>query len=99
MKIIKTIRQIRKSSYKDYVAVDEVTDKGDIIVTPFYLPKNVPVKALAFDQEESKWMLCELIYNGEKVIARDIDEQSKWNGMEWDAEDHELIDKKILKSI
>lgn len=93
-------RELRISAQKDYIAVDYVngtTSGNHIESTPFYLAKDKPIKVKSFDAEENKWMAVSLLFDGEKVIAKDIDPRSDFEGMDWEIELEELLDAKIFK--
>jgi len=87
---------IRKSGYNDYIAVN-LTDGEKILSTPLYLAKDKPVLVKGFDYEEKKWLKIELLFNGEKIIGKDVDLSSDWHGLEYYVELDDLLDNNQYK--
>lgn len=83
--------QIRKSSFGDYIAVDDVDDAGNIISSPFYIKRNESVNAYVKDQELNKYVLCEITMTAAgHLVAVDIDSESEFNGLTWTVDPAEL---------
>lgn len=94
-------RAIRVSSEKDYVAVDVIDEKNNIISTPFYLNKGESKTIKYKDTEENKWIKVEARINNEftKIKFIDIDSNSDFIGMVWDSDFDELTDTNATKFI
>lgn len=69
--------------------------EGDKIVLTLIKNENVRVKA--YDSEENKWLDTVVRYDGEKIIAEDVDRNSEWQGLTWDVEQNDLLDKDQFK--
>lgn len=90
-------RIIRRALSKEFIAVDIQDASGKVISTPLYLSKDKTVNVEAFDQEENKFFKTELTFNGERILARDIDIKSPVHGMEWEVETSDLRDENLFR--
>lgn len=71
-------KKLRVSGYNDYVAVDEVGEKGKILSTPIYLTKDKPSFFLAFDAEENRYYKTEVTFDGKKLLCHSLKDDFKW---------------------
>lgn len=67
----------------DYVAVDEVNEKEQILNTPIYLTIHKPNYFLWYDPEEKFWVKTEVTYDG-RILKCSAD-------MVWESELEELL--------
>lgn len=72
------MKTLRKSSYGDYVAVDDVSEDGTILSTPIYLKKNTPNTMLVLDIEENRYIKTTVTFDGTllKCTGPDFDWES-----------------------
>lgn len=88
------MRKLRISGYKDYVAVDIVSE-GKVVSTPFYLKKG-EVKTVQYkDQEELRAYITDVKISEDfsKLNCKDRE------GLEWDSPFEELLDENIIRFI
>ena len=92
---MKTALKLRTSQFKDYVAVDIVSEDNQVIETPFYLAKNKTAQIKYKDDEDKKW------YNSFVKIKDDyscliIEDETGFN---WESPFNELLDINIVRFI
>lgn len=59
-------------------------DGEKILSTPFRIKRNESVKCLYFDDDEQKYLRCEITMTGDgHLVAVDIDDNSEYKGMTW----------------
>lgn len=92
------MKTLRVSGHKDYVAVDEI-EENKITSTPFYLKKGETQIVKWRDREEHKTTKTEIRISDDftKLQLKDIDENSDWQGQEWESEFDELLTELVLK--
>ena len=90
-------KHLRKSEFKDYLAVDIVDENGKIISTPIYLTTGKSGIIKAKDDEQGKWLKTEIVFDGEKLKLKDIDPNSEWQGLEYEAKPSDLLDSEQFK--
>ena len=92
---MKTTKTLRQSSFKDYIAVDVIDERNNIVSTPFYLKKGKIKQLMYFDQEEKRWVKTNIKLSDDFTKLKCADNE----GMTWESELNELIDDDIIKFI
>lgn len=93
-------RQLRQSGHGDYLAVDIILirdgkDTGIILETPIYLTKGKPENYYNYDEEQRRFILTEMLFDGtENIKCKDISHSSDWQGLEFELEFNDLLDKR-----
>ena len=71
-------RNIRISSFNDYVAIDVVDDKDKILSTPLYLHKSNRVAVKVKDFEEHTWERATVEFLGDGMMKIVCDDNISW---------------------
>jgi hypothetical protein len=95
------MRKLRVSGQKDYIAVDVINEKEEILETLFYLKRGETKKISYKDQEGGGWIKVNVKISDDftKIKCKDIDANSDFTGMEWDSDMDELLDLEQIRFI
>jgi hypothetical protein len=85
------MKKLRQSEFKDYVAVDRLTEDGIILKTTLYLTKGKPQTIMVFDHEENCFYKTRATFNGEVIECIDIDPESRTEGMRFEIQLSEIF--------
>lgn len=88
-------RSLRISGHRDYVAVDLVNEKDEVVSTPFYYQVGRSVTIMYLDEDEGNWYktkLSDFDFDKRKFKAKDSE-------MEYDIDVSELLEEKTVNFI